>query len=251
MGGNVALTIREPDGTEHRIGTWNKCISSYLQNVRLYDKDLGAAKKVFEFWDLLQMEYVAKSRFKRSDQNPRPFAYLAPDGLGLVVVDMVNNQILEHTDAVRTCTMDGIAIRHEMNCNADGSPRGMQIGTRREPPKKMGMKAFEIEDEFCYARRFKRLWENGKITQVVTTPEEIPVQLAGKPLEEIVGILQTDIDAYFPIDTSPFKVTSYREFDPIDAMAMKATILELGFKLTDQEKQLWEEWIEENTRHGE
>lgn len=232
MGGSVALTIREPDGKEHRMEVLSRALGGYIHNLRIYQKDLGLVRKIQQDADeLIAFETRENMQRAQRDLPPHePFRFLAPSNYGLTVVDMAQNYILHYQACLRPCEFDSFPIMHEIFNNG-----------------KLGIKPFESPDEFSEQSRFKRLWETGRI-RLITNLNEDTFPLEGKTLEEITKMIQSDRDSYFPLDTSPFKVETFPEYDFEGAKAVKARILELGFKLTPEEERIWEKWIREETK---
>jgi len=39
MGGSLAVTLREPDGTEHRMCRWMNMLPAFINNLKLVEQD--------------------------------------------------------------------------------------------------------------------------------------------------------------------------------------------------------------------
>lgn len=178
-----------------------------------------------------------------------PFPFLAPNDYGLVVVDMVNNQILDSQGYSRIGKIHATSILNDMHAQLRDKPTGYS-------PKKQdtdALKAFDSGDEFSSAMRFRRFYDAGKVAKAIDQNER-EIALNGKSLNDAICLIQADgaglngskfID--FVLDMSPFRITRYEEHNAKSAVAMRKKIEELGFKLSDEERAIWDEWVQEHS----
>lgn len=114
MGGTIAVTIREPNGKEHRMNRWTNPTPFFINNVGLINKDQKHIDTYMEQWQNMRADWLKhKEQFQAlvkeigreeafrkykfdNHMTPcyAPYTTLAPKGYGLLVVDMVNNLIL-------------------------------------------------------------------------------------------------------------------------------------------------------------
>lgn len=252
MGGSVGLTIREPNGKEHRMCRWTNIIPSILNNLRLVNKDPAYVQDIVKPWYDMRQDYEAHKTDEKFEQNmspvyaPHPF--LAPCDYGLIVVDMAKNQILDYQGYCRLGGISSVSIKSDITENEEGGHTLVYIGPESQRSKQLGVgRAFNSEDEFSSAMRFKRFYEVGRVNQAVDKRTRQATSLNGKSLDEIAEMIMSKQYYDFPLDISPFQITRYHEHDPEDARKMQTRIEELGFNLTDQEKSVWDEWVKENS----
>ncbi len=252
MSGTVGLTIREPNGKEHRMARGTKILSWTINNIRLLNKDEKHLQDVLKLWHKMRDDYLKHEKDKKfkfpMTKAYAPYPYLAPIEYGLVVVDMVNNEILDYQGYSATNIFHSSYINHDMLTKERGSVTPHNIGPEDERPKELGKDAFYLDDNELDAVRFRELFEAGKITTAVNRLDKSKIiDLRGKTLDDIINLIKRDnFYITFQIDMSPYKVTRYEEHDADEALRMRRRIKELGFTLSDKEKFLWDEWIEDH-----
>ncbi|MBW3015805.1 hypothetical protein KY330_05250 [Candidatus Woesearchaeota archaeon] len=264
MGGSIALTIREPNGKEHRMCRSTKILPSLVNNLRLINKDTSFIQGELKPWYEMREDYLKHEKEwlaiqKKHDScaiRDSPFEnnmtscygdhpFLAPTGYGLVVIDMLKDQILSTQGYTCLGNIYGIQIRHDLREDIGGGHTVLYIGPEDKRPKRKGLLAFDSDDEYSNAMRFKALYEAGKVKKAVNEMSGEIIPLEGKSLEEIADMVMKSHDLVFPIDFSPFTIRDYAECDKEDAIVMRSRIEELGFTLSDKEKELWDSWVKE------
>lgn len=252
MGGSVGLTIREPNGQEHRMCRWTNIMPSILNNLRLVNKDSTYVQDIVKMWYDMRKDYEAHKTNEKFENNMSPIyaphPFLAPCDYGLIVVDIAKNQILDYQGYCGLGKISSVSIRSDITENKDGGHTLLYIGPESQRPKQVGIKkAFDSDDEYSSAIRFKRFYDAGRVTQAVDERTGQAIPLNGKSLDDIAEMIMSRQYYDFPLDISPFQITRYHEHNPEDARKMQSRIEELGFKLTDQEKSVWDEWVKENS----
>lgn len=248
MGGSVGLTIREPNGKEHRMCRWTNILPWAITNIRLVNKDVKHIEKILDPWYDMREDYMQhKKDGKFRNEMTKVYAphhYLAPQGYGLVVVDMVNNKILDHQGYISISNIDIISVASDMSSVSPGLHKIM-IGDKQ--PEKLGKKAFYFPDDESRAVRFREFFEDGKIMEARDSRNGNTILLNGKSLEDAIKVIEGDFERYlyFPVNMSPFEVIRYQEFDPEEAKKMKKDILDLGFRLSNEEEAMWDDWVKE------
>jgi hypothetical protein len=234
MGGSVSVTIREADGTEHRMVRWTNAFPEVVDHLRFLKKD---------------PEYL-------SDYNDGP-PTLAPDGYGLIVLDHQKDTVLSmqgysHFEGMHNSALWVAANSYMVSCGV-GARNPMDAVEKGEITFEEHIEILRNADSCNYAVAFADLFQEGRIKTVATSGDwyglkELP--LDDMSLEEIVEkyILHTDdpkherVIAFFKVDRQPFMFKRYEE-DSEGAKQMHGDILGLGFKLSEQEETLWAEWI--------
>jgi hypothetical protein len=113
MGGAVGFTIRERNGTEHRMCRWTNNFSWYTDNMRLVNKNPAHLKRYLAGWDELKKTHREEPN-KWFASCLVPYAGLNPVEYGLIVVDYRTNTILDMNDYHHTCAMNVINISVEL-----------------------------------------------------------------------------------------------------------------------------------------
>ena len=246
MGGSVAVTIRQENGTEHRFhNRYTNPLPFFIDNMRLIEKN---EKHIEDYINGGDPEYVIKGDC------------LSPDGYGLVVVDLKTNHILSYQNY---CSFGRTAISSIMlDLEASHiSAEGVCIGGFGSENKKIGIKAFSMGEEvqnramlfgeFFLDKRIKSIdvnSSNGK-PAIQDFPEDIKngaIEDLYKFLLRIANINKSKYTYYgFNLDMSPFTVIRFDQ-NRKGLKAMKKKIKELGFVLSPKEKQVWTTFENEN-----
>ncbi len=237
MGGSVALTIREQDGTEHRMSRWTNILQWICCDAGTFSKDPKHLKAVLKQWREMREDWaefearpdksVSRDQYRfRFDMTDvyAPYTMLAPDGYGLVVLDMQKNVLL---------TMQGYTGFDSLYCRVDremdpdgyGQVKGLFEAGRVRGWKILKGKAKEGDDPFYEIP----LPDGCTWDQLV----KLDKQYRKDRTIFIHGIL---------IDRTPFTVEKFNE-DQHGAIAFRQRLLDLGFKLSPEEEQQWAEWI--------
>lgn len=283
MGGNLAITVREPDGKEHRMDRWTNSMPWFVDNIDLVEKRpehiQDYLKTWYDFvkdWDehgeaYLKARAEAEKRAKKEGGHywgympKEPFThnmtpvyathrFLAPSEYGQVVVDMVNNKILSNQHYTQFGEISRIGAVVMLNQEGEGE------FWERHPD---GAAAHCRLREFFEAGRILEIYTRGgdpEIDRGLTRLEDIP---DSKALLEYLKKEDPNWDARremdrddpnypppwpddwasFRLDMSPFEVVDFPESEQ-GFRDMKQAILDLDFVLTDEEDQMWEEWIQ-------
>lgn len=225
MGGSIAMTLRLPDGTEHRMMRWTNIMPWAFTNLDLVTENPEHLKafmsqwhEMVEDWDTAQAAGTEPKFLMTSCYAP--YRLLAPDGYGLVVIDMVNKVILH-------------------------SQGYSDIGTIFTSSFHDG----EFTDPDSNKYRFKKLWDAGRIKSIKRWSAEgvsvIPVPWS--TAEEAVEALHSSREwmGDFIVDMSPYTVERFPEHNTKEAIRLRERVLSLGFALTAPEEAQWAKWIED------
>lgn len=98
MGGNVAITVKEPDGNLWKMDRWTNIIPYYFSHVSLYDGNFATWFKEFsQKWLLMRDDYEQNKATGKFRENMTsvyfPFDVTAPSEYGLIVVDAQKKKI--------------------------------------------------------------------------------------------------------------------------------------------------------------
>jgi len=101
MGGNCAVTLRTPDGTVYAMDRWTNTLPWGLTNMKLVHKDPEHIKDYLNQWLEMKQDWEIHRKTKKYKCNmtgvyaPYPYG-IRPSEYGIVIVDMVNDEILSH-----------------------------------------------------------------------------------------------------------------------------------------------------------
>lgn len=237
MGGSIAITFRDDDGTVEKMCRWTNIMPYYLVNHLLYTKNKSFVEKFMEQWNDMKSDWdsnVGKKNPKYKHQMTEVYArtenrLLAPIGYGLVVVDFMNNKILHNQGY---CSLNDINI-------------SMSIITNEEAD----------DDE----RKLVDLLDNNRIVDIDSRTKKepwaknkLPRQVVERILEakrnavKHKNVLKEDRDVFFScvrltVDTKPFEIIKYDETKK-GFKEMYNDIKKLDFKLTKEDEAEWQEY---------
>jgi len=214
MGGTIAVTVREPDGTEHRMARWTNATPWFINHIGLVNKDPQHLKEFMDSWEKMRQDWLEHLKVCKKKNHTKcsfehnmttcyaPYTSLAPDGYGLLVVDMKKEVIL---------SCQGYTKYGETFLSSSTSSDEWEV----------------IEE----------LLKAGRIKNIAT--------FCGKKLKiskDVVSLKKSvKGDIYIAeLDLSPFKIIRVPEDD---YRALKKEVLKLGFKLSKEEEKLWKEEI--------
>jgi len=232
MGGTVAVTLREPDGTEHRMNRWTNTLPWFIKNIRFIRKEKSHIEAYLDQWNLMKADWEKHKDDKKFEYpmtdcySPYPTS-LAPEGYGLVVIDMKNDVILS-SQGYTTFTHLGVA--------AIVNSIGVDWEDKTESD-------YFRAKEFFNENRAKYI----EAKKVKNEYELIETEISGDGFSELVKnyLKNPTKNKIFPtgqikLDMSPFEI---KEFDKCGDMLLD--IKRLKFGLSEEEWRMWQEWIKE------
>jgi hypothetical protein len=231
MGGSIAVTLREPDGTEHRMCRWTNALPAFVNNMRLVNKDLVHIKKYVARWTEMREDWELNHEDKcfEFDMTPvyAPYPYLAPMGYGLVVIDMMKDQLLSCQGYTNLGRFDICGVAMDMGQS------GLEDDERWD----------KLVKEFFDAKR-------AVIKKYVKQPNKEKYKLVHTDMtyEGMLLLIEqgyTGIDMIVALDMYPFSIHHYKEGSEKEWLKMRKDVEGLGFKITDEEDKMWKEFIEE------
>jgi len=239
MGGSVAVTLREPDGTDHRMCRWTNCLPYYVRNLKIVQKDPDHINNFLRQWERMREDYLLHKDDEQYEFPMTPayahYTLLAPYGYGLVVIDMQKERIL---DCQGYCSFDSEHGVHLANDNS--------FFPKYDRGDHDRLDAFKYEDEdeenVCY--RWAQFFNEGRITKTTKWDKEKRKIVEVENFTSLTQAADNDVSEYeFHYDYSPFTITKFPEA-PDGLEEMKRVIVEeLGFVLSEEEEEQWEEEI--------
>lgn len=235
MGGTISFTLREVDGTEHRMSRWTNMTPHAVVNLALLEKRKSHIQGILEPWYEMCEDYRRNSS-SRQFKLPMTDVYvpavgLAPDGYGLLVVDLHRELIL---------SMQGYTNYTRIFGLYDDSGRSFwrdeEMQTLLQAP---------LPEEISYgegsAKTAIRLYRAGRLTFVPYSDESAtPSKVWPKSIHF----------EHISVDMQPFRVVSFPETAQ-GARDFRGTLIELGFSLSAKEEAQWAEWIKEKVDEEE
>lgn len=237
MGGSIAVTLREPNGTVHKKGVWTNPLPDILKDIRVHRKDMNYLRKEL-------LDWKTEGKYFHSD-------LLAPLEYGLIVIDLQTNHFIECNNYSYFDCMNGVALSNDMSASHKGSyGYTLRSGERYYENAKDAF--YDDEHEGPCAKLRPWLWE-GRVKAFKWNREKQEQELFHeKPtIEEIIKWEdKKDSDGMpflsnlqFSLDWSPeWTYISYRREN---FKKLQVKIEELGFVLTDEEKKEWNDYLKE------
>lgn len=212
MGGTIAITVRLPDGTEHRMARWTNALPNFLVNAKFYEKDSHHAQEYVKRGKDMQEDYKKHKKDRKFEFPMSPvyggYTQLAPDGYGLVVVDMVNNKVLHsqgYTDFNYRTLLDVFGDLQEL-------------------------------EEIC------ALVKGGYATKATKNFDDVFKKNYIEVTESTIELLK-ECSMLFVNNYGPFTFVRYKEGDKKQLQKFMQDVKDLGFVLTDKEESRWKRFI--------
>lgn len=208
MGGSVAVAFRFPDG-----------------EIIAQERHTNPLPFWFTHPRLLRGERDFIDRYIRDANHPDPIP-VAPLGYGLVLVDYVSKTLF---------SMQGYTNLHLL-----------------EPVSVMTRARWGGDDEMEFGNLHRLLIQENRLRVVNRVTEEVtplPAEItdaAGLADHAKTLYANSNGDAYFAyaLDSSPLTVIDYTD-EADSARKFLAKLDEIGFPLTDVDREVWKEWIAE------
>lgn len=242
MGGSISMTIRMPNGTVHKMLRWTNILPWALTNLSLINKDPAHLTAIMESWLEMRDDYEqnkSTGQFKLNMTDVYfPDSGLAPDGYGLVVVDLVKNVILTSQGYT---WIGGIYWRHTFKEFWEG------LVNLCEPVKELNVflattKPIDYDDALVFAA----LAQAGRVKKFSKYDSKLKefsdTLLEGVSLAELMTSEKFSHGRGFTIDMSPLIVENFEETSA-GFTHLKKRILDLGFEISAEEEETWSEWI--------
>ena len=237
MGGSIAITFRDSDGTVEKMCRWTNTMPYYLVNHLLYTKNKYHVEKWMKQWNDMKIDWdsnVGKKKPNYKHEMTEVYArtenrVLAPIGYGLVVVDFMNNKILHNQGY---CSLNALNVSMSIITAEDADD-----DERKLVDLLYNNRVVDID-----GRTKKEPWAKNK------SPRQVVERIleAKRNAVKHKKVLKEDSDAFFScvrvsVDTKPFEVIKYEETEN-GFREMYKDIKKLDFKLTKEEEAQWQEY---------
>lgn len=244
MGGSVAVTLRDIDGTVHKMCRSTNNMPFYFCNEKLYQKDRDHIARYLDWWH----EFKAKSCSTTNKDGESVISagksldpveafniehgFLAPVDYGLVVIDLMSETILSHQGYT---SFDYLLIEL----------RGID---------KLSDLLVDPDSEFS---RFKSLVDAKRVTKISISRRcgekyisDDEYSISDWSFDDVVTLLRKlsqfgSIGMAKLFISPPFKLLSFSESDPLSLTAMKHELSTLNFEFSVQDEEQWAQFEDE------
>jgi hypothetical protein len=288
MGGNLAITVREQDGTEHRMDRWTNSMPWFIDNIDLVEKKpqhiADYLKTWYDFrkdWEKHGEAYLEahkkggweEARKVPFEHNMTPVyaqhTFLAPSEYGLVVVDMVNDKILHAQGYTDFGSISRVSAQIHLGQEGEGEfwERHPEHGAAPHCRLREFFEAGRILETFGYVNsegmtQIKDLADSQALLEYLKGDDpNRQARFEFNQREDVRDLgweereahpecppIWPDEFANFRLDMSPFEVVRFKEGEE-GFRQLKQAIVDLGFVLSEEEEKLWDEFFE--FRYGE
>jgi hypothetical protein len=233
MSGFLAITLREPDGTEHRLLGWNTVASSFAR-AGIPEGDPEAIAQVLASWTRMRADLAENGpdgpfRFRNTGWFGPP-GLLAPAEYGLLVVDLAGRVIL---DGQEGHPLDQVPLYHILNDLAvvDGEVTCLEDSA---------------------ADRFAQLYAAGRVRTLYLPTLERKVDLPPDEPEKLFRFLlelrgplahRTRLFSWISLDLAPLRLERFDYQDRTEMRRMRRRVHELGFRLSSDEARRWRSYL--------
>lgn len=233
MSGTLAITLREPDRTEHRLLGWNTVAPSFMR-AGIPEGQPEAIAHVLGSWTRMRADFQENGphgpfRYRNTDWFAPP-GLLAPEEYGLLVVDLAEGVILDGQEG------------HPL----DEVPLYRAFGDLEE--SEAGFTCREESD----THRFFELYRAGRVGRLYLPTAGSTVDLPPGEPEKTLRFLaasrkllsfDTHLRSWFTLDIAPLRLERFDYTSPKEMRRMRRRVRELGFVLTPAERRRWNEYL--------
>jgi hypothetical protein len=218
MGGTIAITLREKDGTEYRMNRWTNTMPSFVEHTGFINGDKKHIEDFLSTWKKMKADSEAKSNKLIMTECYEPYdnICLHPNSYGLVVIDFVNNVILSMQSYTE---LGNILVTHSMLQNEH----------------------YYDED---YISVIKNFADAGTTKLKVSKTKELIEISSYEHLLRTLKKCDKFICNKLQLDMRPFSIEKFEETLE-GSNLLRKRVLELGFKLSQKEIEMWDEWDRE------
>lgn len=246
MGGRVAVTLREPDGTEHRMVRWTNSMPFYICNTKMLRADREHIDEYLSQWRLMKDDWERNHKTGKFEHNMTDFYVpydgncLYPQGYGLVVVDLKENQLLSYQGYTNFTQIGAARIQMETR------PRGIMPSVKEE--KEAWQKA--LADPNSDLNRLKAFYDEGRIDSIGNWTGDPTVEYSVPTDFENLRIVINNMQGWvsFNLDLRPLTVADFNDYDIRSARVMYKFVQE-NFELSEEEEAGWQDHFRELEEH--
>lgn len=238
MGGSVAVTIREPNGTEHRMCRWTNTLPWGINNVKMLaaEPDPEHLADYLKEWQAMRADYLKNKDTGNFEYNMTdcyaPYPLLAPMGYGLVLVDFKTHTLITKQGYAGFNTLAAVTMWGEWATRGKGGALAQQQSLDAVLAGKSGSTTI----------RLAGWWKAGRVLGVGYYEKgkacERPQMMNAETVEDF--LLSLTIDDHIVLDPAPFTVIEATDKPWTEVLEI---VKGLGFELTPEEMAEWDEAI--------
>ena len=233
MSGTLAITLREPDRTEHRLLGWNTVAPAFMR-AGVPEGDPGAIAHVLGPWTRMRADFQENGphgpfRYRNTDWFAPP-GLLAPQEYGLLVVDLAERVIL---DGQEGHPLDQVPLYRAL-----GDVQESEAGP-----------ACPVDSD---THRFLDLYRAGRVGTLYLptagSTVDLPPGEPGKLLHFLADSrkrlsLETHLRSWFSLSITPLRLERFDHTSRKEMRRMRRRVRDLGFRLTPAEHERWNEYL--------
>lgn len=243
MGGSIGITLRESNGTEHRMCRWTNVVPWTFDNLDFTNKDEAHISQFLTAWDEMVADYKRKD-FEKSPMSEVyvPYGGLYPTEYGLIVADFTTNTLLDMNDYHAIGKTSTIHIRNEIQ----GVLRyQMDRDILLSPVEALVALTEDEPDSNCYTTL--QFVKEGKVKQATkwdfSLEKHVPISVEITNVQQLADFVMDPEHEFsvLKLDMSPFTLKTF-ERTLEGSQQLRQEVLNLGFVLTDEEVKAWDEF---------
>jgi hypothetical protein len=250
MGGNLAVTIREEDGTEHRMSRWTNPTPYFVNNMLLLQKDKDYLKNYLKTWYDMREDYLANQATGNFKHNMTSMycdhPYLAPDEYGQLVIDYKENKILSSQGYTHLGMISCIGA--SLDYDDDEEYKDVEADLPLDSHWRSLCSFYEqerIRGVIFYGNKANKSVRKlyGKDLKIIEQNKACTLYDCSfipsiDYLKKLVKCKEFTF-GFFLLDMLPFETTDFGE--SLESIRkMKKAVLELGFELSEEEHKIWD-----------
>jgi hypothetical protein len=233
VSGTLAITLREPDRTEHRLLGWNTVAPGFMR-AGIPEGDPEAVAHVLGPWRRMRADFEENGpegpfRYRNTDWFAPP-GLLAPEEYGLLVVDLAGGVILDG--------QEGHPLDHVPLYRAIDGVQESEAGF-----------TCPLDSD---THRFLDLYQAGRVGTLYLptagSTVDLPPGEPGKVLHFLAEArkrlaFETHLRSWFSLTITPLRLERFDYTSRKEMRRMRGRIRDLGFALTRAERQRWSEYL--------
>lgn len=253
MGGNVAITVKEPNGAMWKMDRWTNIVPYYFSSIDLYNDNFSHWLKNFtQQWLLMKEDYENNKKtgqFKETMTSVYfPFNTTSPSEYGLIVVDAQKKKIYN----AQNYSSVGKVELHLLDDkeSQDNFQKLIKMGyiknlTYKEKvaPNTYQTKFIPIKNPDVFLQDLKAIFNSGFSFFKKEDKESIEFQnTLSDPLKSIEGLslfrFSIPIESDWTIFSVPVKTTRAAA-----CVALLKEMLKDGWEFSDRDYKKWQEYL--------
>jgi len=249
MGGTVAITLKTPDNKVYKMSRWTNIMPYFINNARLFLKEQKHIDDFLYQYNLMKKDWENNKASGNFDFNMTdvyfPSSGLAPEGYGLVVVDMVNDVTLSSQgycsfERLHLFEVKNLIDRFLHNNKNVSTDEAIDYFLNRQEDPEEGPNVIQV---------IKELYDNDFITSVSKRSLGGKIKHLNldkfKDFKSLIKYVLKGSILEKELNIKGFDVENFEEYNKEDGLKMKNRIKELGFELDEKDLKQWDDFFKE------